>query len=607
MGTRAQFGPKKFIFTAKNITLWEANIWPLSVLPMNCSNLEGKVNVLLTWQVIKDLIGNEIEEMRQDLKHLVYPLNHSSNTQNLVKRQELFVDLYDADWEKWKHVVIQSRLPISSELNTLAIEESTSKIEVLRQLLIIFMNEFGYDSRTRTLLLRLSRKLEISSETFVSEVENVVLEGIDKELNQIQRSLSSNEDSETTQNEAIAKTAWSRKKWMYATVGVFVGAAACSLTAGLAAPIFIPAILSAAGITGAAFITGTGGVAIMATLFGIAGAGMASYRVSRRFSDLKDFIFIPLKDVDRNRSLRVCITISGWIKSESDFTAPWIESYLENEDLDYSIQSEVYCLAFEKDIMISLGRSMQDFIKASAVTLAASEFIKYTVTAAASSALLFPVAILQAGDLVDNPWTLGLDRARKAGKALAEALKRGAQGRRPVTLVGYSLGALVIFTCLQELARGALNDDNSTDSVIDEELNTVNTSLSDFSLSTDDPMSLDVSESSSNNSTVVDKTISPFGIIENVLLMGLPTHLPAPSVWSQLRLLVSGRFIHCYSKSDWVLKFLYRTSSPTASGIAGLGPIEDSPTIENVDLSDLVLGHSEYQMKLAEIMGLVHL
>jgi hypothetical protein len=200
------------------------------------------------------------------------------------------------------------------------------------------------------------------------------------------------------------------------------------------------------------------------------------------------------------------------------------------------------------------------------------------------------VAVLQAGDLVDNPWTLGLDRARKAGKALAEALRRGAQGRRPVTLIGYSLGALVIFTCLQELARAALDKSEFIDP---------SRSFDDLSTNSDE-----IFETSSVNNAEI---ISPFGIIENVMLMGLPTHLPAPSVWNQLRLLVSGRFIHCYSQSDWVLRFLYRTSSPTASGIAGLGPIEDAPSIENVDLSELVLGHADYQTKIAEIISLVQL
>ena len=406
----------------------------------------------------------------------------------------------------------------------------------------------------------------------------------------------------------VGSVEWSKKKWIYATAGVLFGAAACSLTAGLTAPIFLPAILSAAGVTGLAFLSGSGGVALMATLFGIAGAGLASYRVSRRFADLKDFKFIPLKDFERNRSLRVCITISGWIKNESDFTGPWIENYLKNESVELAIQSEVYCLAFEKDIMCSLGRAMQDFIKSSAVTIAASEFFKYTLTAAASSALLFPVAVLQAGDLIDNPWTLGLDRARKAGKALAEALRRGAQGHRPVTLIGYSLGALVVFTCLQELARIALNENSSS---LDFGVNYQSTE--DLSINSSSASALRSDSSSLRSMSASSEAEVPigqnslFGIVENVVLMGLPSHLPAPSVWNQLRLLVSGRFVHCYSKNDWVLKFLYRTSSPTASDIAGLGPISEAPTIENFDVSEIVLGHIDYQIKTAEIMKMVNL
>lgn len=540
-----------------------------------------------SWNQIREIIEEILEQQKQDLKHLIYPLNYSSKTENLIPRQEKFIEIYEVEWVNWSFTDIQSRLPKAQD-TTESLDSiiELEEVEILRELLVIFVSEYGYDSRTRSLLLSLSRKMKISPEEFVKNVEMTILKNILSQSNRLKRDLSNNNEEEQQQ-----KVRWSTKKWMYATAGVFVGAAACSLTAGLAAPIFLPAILSAVGVSSAAFLAGTGGVALVATLFGIAGASMASYRVSRRFADLKDFKFIPLKDPERNKSMRVCITISGWIKTESDFTAPWIESYLENESVEFVIQSEVYCLAFEKDIMISLGRAMSDFIKSSAVTLAASEFIKYTVTAAASSALLFPVAVLQAGDLVDNPWTLGLDRARKAGKALAEALRKGAQGRRPVTLVGYSLGALVIFTCLQELARSAIDKSDF-----------VSRSSDDLSSTNSDEVFV------VNDSNVVEtETISPFGIIENVMLMGLPTHLPAPSVWNQLRLLVSGRFIHCYSQSDWVLRFLYRTSSPTASEIAGLGPIEDAPSIENVDLSELVLGHSDYQTKISEIMNLVQL
>lgn len=44
-------------------------------------------------------------------------------------------------------------------------------------------------------------------------------------------------------------------------------------------------------------------------------------------------------------------------------------------------------------------------------------------------------------------------RADKAGVLLADALLSGSHGDRPVTLVGASLGARVVFSCLEELAR----------------------------------------------------------------------------------------------------------------------------------------------------------
>lgn len=54
---------------------------------------------------------------------------------------------------------------------------------------------------------------------------------------------------------------------------------------------------------------------------------------------------------------------------------------------------------------------------------------------------------------IDHAWVVALDRAQKAGVLLAHTLMAGGHGDRPVTLIGYSMGARLIFHCLLELCR----------------------------------------------------------------------------------------------------------------------------------------------------------
>jgi len=69
------------------------------------------------------------------------------------------------------------------------------------------------------------------------------------------------------------------------------------------------------------------------------------------------------------------------------------------------------------------------------------------------AALQLPVVLTKLAYLIDNPWTVSLDRANAAGLILADSIIDRNLGTRPITLVGYSLGSRLIFSCLKELAR----------------------------------------------------------------------------------------------------------------------------------------------------------
>ena len=90
-------------------------------------------------------------------------------------------------------------------------------------------------------------------------------------------------------------------------------------------------------------------------------------------------------------------------------------------------------------------------------------------------------------------------RANSAGLILADSLIDRNLGVRPITLVGFSLGARVIFACLRELAnKGA------------------------------------------------------FGLIQNVYLFGSPI-VANKDDYLRARTVISGRFVNGYASNDWIL------------------------------------------------------
>lgn len=117
--------------------------------------------------------------------------------------------------------------------------------------------------------------------------------------------------------------------------------------------------------------------------------------------------------------------------------------------------------------------------------------------------------------------------ATKTGKVLAILLAERAFGNRPVNLIGYSLGALVIYTALVELSA--------------------------FS---------------------PERTIH---LVDSVYLFGLPASLSLRQ-WASIRRLASGRVVNGYCNEDWILGILGRVTSDGGLkgnfNIAGMNPVE---------------------------------
>ncbi|KAI1367034.1 DUF726-domain-containing protein [Xylaria arbuscula] len=425
--------------------------------------------------------------------------------------------------------------PIKTPLRDL---DESKRTLILHSLLLLMLSLEHYNAYSRILLLYCLTSLGLSIKV-LSKDETQVAQGLLTAAKQMSA------DEETKKRAADNSMA---RKWKMGAAGV-AGAALIGITGGLAAP-FLAAGLGTVlggiglGATATAGLLGSlaGSSVLVGGLFGAYGARMSTQAMEKYTRDVEDFAFIPIHksskdDVSLHR-LRIGIGISGWLTDPDDVVLPWT---VLGDGL------ETFALRFEVEALESLGNSLRSLITSLAWKFAKSEIIKRTVFVALMAGL-WPMSLTNAGRIIDNPWSVASQRAHKAGEVLADALINKAQGERPVTLVGYSLGARVIYICLQELARR-----------------------------------------------------KAFGLVENAVLLGAPTP-SSSSEWRAIRTVVTGRVINGFSTKDYILAFLYRTSS-IQFGVAGLQPILAVKGVENVDVSDLVEGHTLYRHATGPILG----
>ncbi|KAL4569010.1 hypothetical protein LXL04_024637 [Taraxacum kok-saghyz] len=415
----------------------------------------------------------------------------------------------------------------------------------------------GYDARHRAALRLLTTWFDLKW---------IKMEAIEVVISCSAMALLKNDDG----NENVDTTDDSWEKWKR---GGLIGAAAITggtlmaITGGLAAPAIASGVGALAPTLGtivpvigaggfAAFASAAGSIAgsvAVAASFGAAGAGLSGVKMARRTGSVDEFEFKGIGENHNQGRLAVEIMVSGFVFEEQDFLRPW-EGQDDNMERNLNLQQKVivlsqfdrYALQWESEHLIAVSTAIQDWLTSRIALELMKQGAMMTVLSSLLAALALPATLLTLTDIIDSKWSIAVDRSDKAGKLLAEVLVNGLQGNRPVTLVGFSLGARAIFKCLQSLAE-----------------------------------------------------TGHVGLVERVVLLGAPVAIKDEN-WEAVRKVVSGRFVNAYSTNDWMLGVAFRASL-LSQGLAGIQPV-DVPGIENVDVTEVIEGHSSYLWGTREIL-----
>lgn len=242
------------------------------------------------------------------------------------------------------------------------------------------------------------------------------------------------------------------------------------------------------------------------------------------------------------------VHIHGWIPRDTSLKTIW---GLNTDDpwwkgIDGGSHSIL--LEWDRANAEKIGTIVSDTVADGAFS---SAMLSATNTVVLDSTLCLspPVYVLYPLSNLDSPWAVCVNRAKIAGGVLAELIAEQ-EIRKPITLIGYSVGSLVIVHCLLRLFE-----------------------------------------------------LEMFGIVEHAVLMGSP-YGDSKTEWESMRQVVCGKLVNVYCKSDNLLYYLHRIQT-LSSNVAGLKEVEVDG-ITNLDVTSYVSGHLKYVEKMKPILADVY-
>lgn len=429
-----------------------------------------------------------------------------------------------------------------SELETSSTIEIDIKWTLICDLFLILLESSVYDARSRTLLLQFASAIGISN-LEIYQFERRITDSL--EIDEAFEILNNNQTWDESDILKEHKKRQRNAKIVKVALATAAGGLVIGLSAGALAPVIgagLAAGLTTIGISGTGgFLAGGAGTAIITTSGVLSGMRAGKNAMQNRVGSVKTFEFIPLHN---NRRVNLIITVSGWMSGTMD------DIRLPFSTVD-QVMGDLYSLLWEPEMLTSMGQTI-NILANEILAQSIQQILGSTLLITLMAGLQLPMMLSKLGYLLDNPWNNSLDRAWRSGKVLADTLRRNKLGVRPITLVGFSLGARLIYSCLLSLAKSG-----------------------------------------------------DFGIIENVYLFGSPFVINEDEI-AQARSVVSGRFVNGYVKQDWILGYLFRATSGGLRTIAGLCPInEEKFDVENFNCAEFVKGHMQYREAMPKLLRMV--
>ncbi|KAI0564768.1 hypothetical protein FGB62_23g05 [Gracilaria domingensis] len=258
------------------------------------------------------------------------------------------------------------------------------------------------------------------------------------------------------------------------------------------------------------------------------------------------------REKGKARSLSMAILVPGLLSAAENSAYPGMcaDQFHTTTSALAKIGVQTFALRWESQLLLELSNALRKLIARMTVSIAAQNGAMMMMPALVGAVAL-PVSIIGAlRTLIGNIWARAISHAAECGYMLAAELASRSFGNRPIVLAGFSVGALVVFSCLQELARRKL-----------------------------------------------------IGIVHDVYLIGAPCTADI-AAWREVRTVVSGRLVNAYNPRDWYLELYHRGTN--LGSVAGNKPVKDKEgvaNIENVCLGEeQVANHMDYAKRAQQIL-----